>query len=69
VYVVIGLALNRAANAWFALQAPAGYTYTPHWIEIGIVAAAFAAGILLFSLGVRNLPALREAVLQGPTEH
>jgi Ni/Fe-hydrogenase subunit HybB-like protein len=69
VYVVIGLALNRAANAWFALQAPVGYTYSPYWMEIGIVVAAFAAGILFFSLGVRNLPALRAAVQQDYTEH
>jgi Ni/Fe-hydrogenase subunit HybB-like protein len=63
VYVVVGLALNRSANAWFALEAPPGFTYSPYWIEIAIVAAAFAAGILFFTLGVRFLPALREPVL------
>jgi Ni/Fe-hydrogenase subunit HybB-like protein len=55
VYVIVGLALNRAANAWFALRAPVGYTYFPYWMELVIVIAAFAAGILFFTLGTRYL--------------
>jgi Ni/Fe-hydrogenase subunit HybB-like protein len=52
-YAIVGLALNRSANAWFGLQAPVGYSYTPSWIEIGIVVAAVAAAALLYTLGVK----------------
>jgi Ni/Fe-hydrogenase subunit HybB-like protein len=58
------LALNRGTIAWFALKAPSGWTYSPTWIEIGIVVAAFAAGILFYSLGVRRLPRLQEGVVE-----
>ena len=63
--VVIGLAINRATTAWFALSATEGYTYSPHWMEYGIMAAAFAAIILFYTLGVRYLKTLREPVLEG----
>jgi Ni/Fe-hydrogenase subunit HybB-like protein len=64
VYVIVGLAFNRSAIAWFALRAPAGATYSPHWMEFGITIAAFAFGILFLALGVRYLPTLREPVLE-----
>ena len=57
---LVGLALNRSLISWFALRVPAGATYFPHWMEIVIVIAAFAAAILLFSLGVRYLPVFPE---------
>lgn len=60
VCVIVGLALNRWTNAWFALRAPAGYIYFPHWMETVITIAAFAAGILFFALGVRYLPVFLE---------
>jgi Ni/Fe-hydrogenase subunit HybB-like protein len=61
---LVWLAINRSTVAWFALRAPAGATYVPTWIEIGIVIACFAAGILFYALGVRSLPALREGVIE-----
>lgn len=64
VSTLLWLALNRSTIAWFALKPPSGYSYTPTWIEIGIVIAAFAAGVLFYSLGVRYLPKLREGVLE-----
>jgi Ni/Fe-hydrogenase subunit HybB-like protein len=64
VYVLVGLALNRSATAWFALRAPVGATYFPHWMEFGIVIAAAAFAILFFTLGVRYLPTLRQSVLE-----
>lgn len=64
VYVLVGLAFNRSAIAWFALAAPAGVTYFPHWMELGITIAAVAAGILFFALGLRYLPTLRNSVLE-----
>jgi len=62
VSTLLWLALNRSTIAWFALKAPSGWSYSPTWVEIGIVVAAFAAGILFFTLGVRELPKLREGV-------
>ena len=64
VYVMVGLAFNRSAIAWFALRSPSSATYCPHWVEFAITAAAVAAGILFFALGVRYLPTLRESVLE-----
>ena len=64
VYVIVGLAFNRSAITWFALRAPTSATYCPHWVEFAITAAAVAAGILFFALGVRYLPTLRESVLE-----
>lgn len=64
IYTLVGLAINRSSIAWFALRAPAGATYFPHWMEFGIVIAAVAFGILFFALGVRYLPAFREGVLE-----
>lgn len=61
------LALNRFTIVWFALHAPAGATYFPTWIEIGIVAAAFSAGILFYALGVRYVPELRAGVVEAQT--
>lgn len=57
---LVGLALNRSYITWFALRAPAGATYFPHWMELGITIAAFAAFILFFALGVRYLPIFPE---------
>ena len=69
IYVLIGLALNRIANAWLGLEAPVGYSYFPHWIELSIIAAAFAGIVLFFSLGLRYLPGLNKKALEGSVEH
>jgi Ni/Fe-hydrogenase subunit HybB-like protein len=63
--VFVGLAINRATQAWFALEPPPGATYAPHWIEWAIVVAAFSGGILFYSLGVRYLKGLRKPVQEG----
>ena len=62
--VMIGLAINRWTQAWFALKPWAGSSYSPQWIEWWIVAAAFAGGILFYSLGLRFIPGLRKPVLE-----
>jgi Ni/Fe-hydrogenase subunit HybB-like protein len=64
IYILVGLALNRSSIAWFALRPPAGATYSPYWMEFGIVIAAIAFAILVFALGVRYVPALRGSVLE-----
>jgi Ni/Fe-hydrogenase subunit HybB-like protein len=60
--VIIGLAINRSSVAWFALAAPESYTYTPYWMEFAIMAAAFSAIILFYTLGVRYLKTLRQPI-------
>jgi Ni/Fe-hydrogenase subunit HybB-like protein len=65
IYVIVGLALNRSANAWFGLRAPAGYSYTPSWIEIAITVAAIAAAALLYSLGVKYVSTFHPPESQG----
>lgn len=64
IYTLLGLAINRSSIAWFALRAPASATYFPHWIEFGVVLAAFSFGILVFALSVRYVPTLRQAALE-----
>lgn len=62
---VVGILINRMSIAWFALSAPPGATYSPHWMEWGITIAAVAAAILFYSLAVRYVPVLRETVTEG----
>jgi Ni/Fe-hydrogenase subunit HybB-like protein len=64
VYTLVGLAINRSSIAWFALRAPAGATYSPHWMECGIVLGAVSFGVLAFALGVRYVPVLQEAAVE-----
>jgi len=61
---LVALMINRWTIAWFAFKPTTGYTYSPHWMEIAIIVAAFAGGILFYSLGVRNLPVLREGLAE-----
>ncbi|MBN1314949.1 MAG: polysulfide reductase NrfD [Anaerolineales bacterium] len=61
--VVVGLFMNRWTQAWFALQAPTGASYAPHWIEWAIVIAAVSAGIFIFSLAVSRLDTLKDPIL------
>jgi Ni/Fe-hydrogenase subunit HybB-like protein len=63
--VVVGLAINRATIAWFALSPVEGYTYSPHWMELAIMASALAAIALFYTLGVRYLKTLRQPVEEG----
>jgi len=63
--VVVGLAINRSTTAWFALSPVEGYTYSPHWMEYGIMASALAAIALFYTLGVRYLKTLRDPVEAG----
>jgi Ni/Fe-hydrogenase subunit HybB-like protein len=66
--VVVGILINRWSIAWFALAPSqalhATYTYFPHWIEWVIAIAAVAAGILLYSLAARFIPAFRDTVIK-----
>jgi len=63
--VIVGLAVNRTAIAWFALAPTEGYSYTPSWMELGIMAAAFAAIILFYILGVRYMKSIRQPIEEG----
>ncbi len=60
VYVLLGLALNRASVTLFALKPLPGSSYFPHWIEFVIAISSVATGVLIFALAVRFLPVLPE---------
>jgi hypothetical protein len=56
--VLVGMIINRVNVAFMALDAPAGATYSPHWMEIVLSVAVVAVGVLLFSLATLFLPVL-----------
>ncbi len=56
--VLVGMIINRSNVAFMALDAPAGVTYIPHWMEIVLSVAVVAVGVLLFSLAALFLPVL-----------
>ena len=58
--VLVGLAINRTSVPLLALSAPAGATYSPHWMEYAVAVAAIAAGVLIFALAARFLPVFPE---------
>ncbi len=64
VYVLLGLALNRASVALFALKPLPGSTYFPHWIELAIAISSVAAGVLIFALAARVLPVFPERLAE-----
>jgi Ni/Fe-hydrogenase subunit HybB-like protein len=64
IFMAVGLAINRWTQAWFALSAPSGASYTPHWMEWTIMIGALATIALFYSLGLRNLEALHKPVLE-----
>jgi Ni/Fe-hydrogenase subunit HybB-like protein len=56
--VLLGLAINRVNVAFLALDAPAGVTYIPSWMEIVLSLAVVSAGVLIFALAAIFLPVL-----------
>ncbi len=59
----LGLALNRANISLFAIWRPRGTVYSPHWMEVAILAGAVSAAVLVLALAARLLPAML-----GPAE-
>ncbi|MDI7276102.1 MAG: hypothetical protein QME94_08985, partial [Anaerolineae bacterium] len=60
---ILGLALNRANVSMFAIWRPRGTVYSPHWMEVAILAGALAAAVLVIALAARFLPPML-----GPAE-
>ena len=50
-----GLVLNRFTVSWLALGGRAGYTYSPHWMEIAVTAGLVAWAVIWVILANRLL--------------
>ncbi|MAS35588.1 MAG: Ni/Fe-hydrogenase cytochrome b subunit [Anaerolineaceae bacterium] len=60
--VIAGVVLNRFDVTWFAMRPVDGQTYSPHWMEVAILAGVVAAIILVYSLVARYFPVYEETV-------
>uniref|UniRef100_A0A832MLN5 Ni/Fe-hydrogenase cytochrome b subunit n=1 Tax=Eiseniibacteriota bacterium TaxID=2212470 RepID=A0A832MLN5_UNCEI len=56
VCVVLGFVINRLNVSITGLEAYAGRTYFPSWIEIAVTLAVVATGFVIFALAARYLP-------------
>jgi Ni/Fe-hydrogenase subunit HybB-like protein len=56
ILIVLGFVLDRLNIAVTGMQAAAGATYFPSWMEISITAAIVTAGFVAFAVAARFLP-------------
>jgi Ni/Fe-hydrogenase subunit HybB-like protein len=61
-FVMGGIILNRFDVTWFAMKPIPGQTYSPHWMEIGIVVGVVAGLVLVYSLAARYFPVYEETI-------
>jgi len=65
VMIILGFVLDRLNIAVTGMQASAGVSYFPSWMEISVTMAIVTAGFVVFSLAARYLPLFEhEAVEQ-----
>lgn len=57
-----GVILNRFDVTWFAMKPVDGQVYTPHWMEIAILAGVVAGIVAVYSLIARYFPVYEETV-------
>lgn len=60
--IIGGVILNRFDVTWFAIAPVDGETYTPHWMEVALLAGVLAGVILIYSLIARYFPVYEETV-------
>ncbi len=60
--IISGVILNRFDVTWFAIASVGGETYTPHWMEVALLAGVLAGVILIYSLIARYFPVYEETV-------
>lgn len=60
--IIGGVILNRFDVTWFAIASVGGETYTPHWMEIALLAGVLAGVILIYSLIARYFPVYEETI-------
>lgn len=61
--IIGGVILNRFDVTWFAIAPVGGETYTPHWMEIALLAGVLSGVILVYSLIARYFPVYEETVV------
>jgi len=61
IFTIAGFLLNRLNIAVTGMEASAGVSYFPSWMEISITLAIVATGFFVFSLAVRYLPIFEHA--------
>jgi Ni/Fe-hydrogenase subunit HybB-like protein len=57
-----GVILNRFDVTWFGMKPVAGQFYSPHWMEVAILAGVVAGVVLVYSLVARYFPVYEETV-------
>ena len=58
--IIAGAILNRFDVTWFAMRPIGGESYSPHWMEIAILAGVVAGVITVYSLVARYFPIYEE---------
>jgi Ni/Fe-hydrogenase subunit HybB-like protein len=66
VLIVLGFVLDRLNVAVTGMQAAAGATYFPSWMEISITLAIVTAGFVAFALAARYLPLFEQEHVEAP---
>jgi len=60
VMVIVGFVLNRMNVSITGLEAWAGASYFPSWMEISVTVSIVAAGFVLFAYGAKYLPLFKQ---------
>ncbi len=55
-----GVILNRFDVTWFGMNPVAGQVYSPHWMEIAILAGVLSGVVMVYSLVARYFPVYEE---------
>lgn len=66
--VMGGTVLNRFDVTWFAMRAPDGQAYHPHWMEIAILVGVVSGIVMVYSLVARYFPVYGETVAYKPSQ-
>jgi Ni/Fe-hydrogenase subunit HybB-like protein len=66
VLIVLGFVLDRLNIAVTGMQAAAGATYFPSWMEISITVAIVTAGFVAFAIAARYLPLFEHEHAEEP---
>jgi Ni/Fe-hydrogenase subunit HybB-like protein len=66
VLIILGFVLDRLNVAVTGMQAAAGATYFPSWMEISITLAIVTAGFVAFAVAARYLPLFEHEHVEEP---
>jgi Ni/Fe-hydrogenase subunit HybB-like protein len=69
VLIILGFVLNRMNITITGMEAWAGVSYFPSWMEITVTVAIVTAGFVVFSLAARYLPLFTHEEQHAPPPH